>query len=92
MPNNPSQGMDLHQIASRVAGMARKLTLKSQKGRRQVWDLDGITVTSLSGDGHVETHSVDTAAADLVSAFIRGAIPSVSHLYPKVGETIEVPM
>jgi len=68
---------------------AMKLTLKSEKGRRQVWDLDGKEVRSLAGDGHVETSGKDPAANKVVEDFIRGAYPDVQD-YPKVGESVEI--
>lgn len=67
-----------------------KLTLKSQKGRRQVWDLDGTEVNSLAGEGHLEAHSKDPRAAEVVKDFIRGAYPEVTD-YPRVGESVEIP-
>lgn len=87
--------MNLLKIASRVAAApsgvrtAMKLTLKSEKGRRQVWDLDGKEVRSLAGDGHVETSGEDPAANKVVEDFIRGAYPGTD--FPKVGESVGLP-
>jgi hypothetical protein len=64
---------------------AMKLTLVNERGRNQTWDLDGVKVTSLAGEGHVE------ASHPVIDAFIRGEYDQFGIGYPRVGETVELP-